>query len=76
MSHPVQRIYEVNARMQEYGIGMQEPLVINMSELDEVAKYIFDAISHKAPKSNIEFLKCSIRGKRAKLWGRTIVVLS
>jgi len=72
---PIQRIYEVNERMAEYLVDMREPLVINSSELDEVAKYLYDAISYKAPNSNIEFLKSSIRGKRAKLWGRTIIVL-
>lgn len=72
----IQRIYETDERMTDRNIDMKEPLVINSSELDEVAEYLFAQIRYKAPKSNIEFLKSSIRGRKAKLWGRTILVLS
>ena len=72
----LQRLYEINERMSIHRLDMREPLVINTSEVEEVAEYIFSIVGPKSPNANLEFLKNAVRAKKAKLWGRTILVLS
>lgn len=71
---PIQRIYEVNERMNDHKIDMREPLTINSSELNEVAEYIFTSL-RRGPNYNLEYLKQSIKQGKTKLFGRTIYVL-
>ena len=74
MASAIQRIYEVNERMIEHRVEMREPLVINLSEIDEVAEYIFGML-RTTDHYKLEYLKMSVRDGKAKMFGRQLLVL-
>ena len=55
-------------------IDAKEPLVINTSEIDEVADYIYSSLRH-GQHYQLEYLKMSMREGKILMFGRKVHVL-
>jgi hypothetical protein len=71
----IQRLYGTNIQMELHRIGHEEPLVINKSEINEVAEYIFTSLRHGG-MYQLEYLKMSLLDGKVMIFGRNIKVLS
>jgi hypothetical protein len=74
METVIQRIGDANVRMQLHRVDMNEPLVINASEVDYVAEFIYSSL-RKGQPYQLAYLKQSLKAGKCVLFGRKIHVL-
>jgi hypothetical protein len=74
METVIQRIGDANARMQLHNVDMNEPLIINESEIDYVAEFIYSSL-RKGQPCQLQYLKQSLKAGKCILFGRKIHVL-